>query len=210
MSDTMFAQHTGINPQDGRVAYGDDSRLTVRFFRGTQRHGIMSEEQSRPVMVGVDMIAIRQPGERDEYHGVASAEHKMRFPKQWEAYQNNQEFIPDGTPLAVLYPNAPETVENLRFMKIYTVEQLAGLQEAAIGRIGMGGRDHVTRAQKFMQAATGFQAASVMNKEMTDLKDENDLLKQRLEALEKLMTAASEDQPRRGPGRPPKTQESPE
>ena len=39
-------------------------------------------------------------------------------------------------------------MENLRFLKIYTVEQLAGLQEAAIARIGMGGRDHVTRARK--------------------------------------------------------------
>lgn len=207
MSDTMFAQHTGINPADGRVAYGDDSRLAVRFFRGKEIHGIQSQEEGRPIYTGVDMVAIRQPGERDEYHGIATPEHKMRFPKQWEAYQNGQEHIPDGTPLAVLYPNQPETVENLRFLKIYTVEQLAGLQEAAIGRIGLGGRDHVTRAQKFMQAATGYQAANRMNKEMTDLKDENDLLKQRLEALEKLVTTASDDQPRRGPGRPPKTQE---
>jgi hypothetical protein len=210
MSDTYFAPHTGVQmgrDYVGQVSYGDDSRLSVRFFRGTEVHGIQSQEQGRPIMVGIDMVEIRQPGERDAYHGIATETHKMRFPRQWEAYQNGQEHVPDGTPLAVLFPANPETVANLRHLKIYTLEQLAGLQEAAIARIGLGGRDLVVKAQKFMSAATGFQAANQMNKEVTDLKDENALLKERLAALERLVAAAGDDQPRRGPGRPPKAQE---
>ena len=205
MSETYFAPQTGINA-DGRVAFGDDARLAVRFYRGKEIHGLQSQEAGRPIYVGVDMCAIRQPGERDEWHGAATEMHKMRFPRAWESYQNNQEFVPDGTPLDVIFAAEPETVANLKHLKIHTVEQLAGLQEAAIGRIGMGGRNLVIKAQKFMEAATGYQAASKMNRELEDVKSENDLLKERLAALERLVASADEDQPRRGPGRPRKAE----
>lgn len=211
MSETGFAQHTSINMgRDGvgAVAYGDDSRLHVRFFRGKELHGLQSQEQGRPIFTGVDMCAIRQPGERDEWHGRATEMHKQRFPRQWEAYQQGVEAIPDGTPLAVLFPNEPETVENLRSLKIYTLEQLADLQENAIARIGQGGRNLVTKAQKFKEAATGYQAANRMNKELEDVKSEKAILEERVAALERLLTdQAADDQPRRGPGRPPKQTE---
>jgi hypothetical protein len=204
MSDVVFQPAAGISP-DGRV-FSDDNRLHVRFFRGKERHGLQSEEQGRPIYVGVDMVEIRQPGERDVFHGIATGEHKMRFPRQWEAYQSDREHIPDGTPLTVIFSNEPETVETMKHLKIYTVEQLAALQENAIGRLGMGGRNLVIKAQKFMEQATSYQSATRMNREMEDMKSENDTLKQRLEALERLLAgqADNEDKPRRGPGRPPK------
>lgn len=206
MSETFFAQHSNINMGSdgvGQVSYGDDSRLSVRFFRGKEIHGLQTQEAGRPIYVGVDMVGIRQPGERDEPHFVVTELHKQRFPRQWEAYQNKQEYIPDGTPLAVIFGAEPETVENMKGLKIYTVEQLAGLQEAAISRLGMGGRNLVVKAQKFMEAATGYKAATKMGREMEDLKSENDMLKTRLEALEKALSAT--DQPARR-GRPPNVQ----
>jgi hypothetical protein len=204
MSDTAFRQATAIDPNDGRVAYGDDSRLVVRFFRGQEIHGLQSAEAGRPIYQGIDMCEIRQPGERDVWHGIATPLHQMRFPKQWEAYQNNREHIPDGTPLDVIFAAEPETVTNLRQLKIYTVEQLAGLQESAVSRIGMGGRNLVVKAQKFMEAATGYQAASKMNRELEDMKSENDTLKERLAALEAALMSRDDETPRRGPGRPRK------
>ncbi|NBW77328.1 MAG: hypothetical protein EBR34_16270 [Sphingomonadaceae bacterium] len=204
MSETLFAPITGISPE-GRAFYGDDSRLAVRFYRGKQIHGLESQEAGRPIYHGVDMCAIRQPGERDEWHGAATAEHKARFPKQWEAYQNNQEYVPDGTPLSVIFAAEPETVENLRHLKIHTVEQLAGLQENAITRIGLGGRNLVIKAAKFMEAATGYQAASKMNKELEDMKSENETLKEQIQALQRAFDSDREQ--RRGPGRPRKEEQ---
>lgn len=213
MSDTIFAPHTSINMgQDGvgHVAFADDARLAVRFFKGKEIHGLESKEAGRPIYVGIDMCAIRQPGERDEWHGRATPEHQTRFPKQWEAYKNNMEYVPDGTPLDVIFPAEPDTVANLRGLKVYTVEQLAGLQEAAISRIGMGGRNLVVKAQKFMEAATGYQAANRMNKDLEDKQAKIDMLEARLAGLEKLL-GENKDQPaRRGPGRPPKAQEEQE
>ncbi len=188
MSDTAFTPHTAIHP-DGTVAFGDDSKLNVRFFRGTEIHGMQSIEQGRPVTVGVDMIGLRQPGERDEHHGRVTEIHKQRFPRQWQAYVEGREHVPDGTPLDVLFPTEPETVENLRSLKVYTVEQLAELQENAIARLGMGSRDLVTKAQKFMAAATNYQAANKMNKELEDVKAEKALLEQRVAAMERLLNA---------------------
>lgn len=198
----------GVHP-DGRV-FSDDNKLHVRFFRGREKHGLQSAEMGRPIFHGVDMVEIRQPGERDVFHGLANEDHKMRFPRQWEAYQSDREYVPDGTPLSVIFANEPETVENLKHLKIHTVEQLSDLQENAIGRLGMGGRNLVIRAQKFKEQATSFQAATRMNREMEDMKSENDTLKQRLEALERLLAAQAGDdeKPRRGPGRPPKQPEA--
>ena len=197
MSETMFRSHTGIN-DDGRVNYGEDSRQHVVFYKGRELHGLQSSEQGRPIYVGVDMCRIRQPGERDEWHGKADMDKQMRFPKQWEAYQNNQEYVPDGTPLSVVFGSEPETVENLKFFKIFTVEQLANLQEAGVARIGMGGRNLQIKAQKFMEKATGYQSVTRMDREMTDLKSENDLLKERLAALEKLVTAPDDKPGKKG------------
>lgn len=205
MSDVTFMAAAGIAP-DGRV-FGDESRMHVRFFRGRELHGLQTAEAGRPIYHGVDMVEIRQPGERDVFHGLATDAHKVRFPRQWEAYQKDQEYIPDGTPLSVIFASEPETVENLRHLKIYTVEQLAALQEVAIARIGMGGRNLVLKAQKYMEHATSYQAASRMSREMEDVRSENDTLKQRLEALEKQLAAQADDgdAPRRGPGRPRKS-----
>jgi len=194
MSETAFAPHTAIHP-DGTVAFGDDSKLNVRFFRGTEIHGMQSIEQGRPVTVGVDMVGIRQPGERDEHHGRVTELHKQRFSRQWQAYLEGREHIPDGTPLDVIFPTEPETVENLRTLKVFTVEQLAGLQENAIARLGMGSRNLVTKAQKFMEAATGYQNANRMNKELEDVKAEKALLEQRVAAMERLLSDT--DQPTR-------------
>lgn len=207
MSDTIFSSPTAINPATGQVNYGDDSRLHVRFFRGTELHGLQSQEQARPVYVGVDMVEIRQPGERDVYHGLATAMHKMRFEKQWQAYQAGQEYIPDGTPLEVIFAAEPETVANLKYFKVHTVEQLAALNENAISRLGLGARQHVNKAQKFMEAATGYQAASQMNREVKDLKSENDTLKAQLEAMQAAIAKLEASDERRGPGRPRKIEQ---
>ncbi len=199
--DGPSVQATGVRP-DGQVMFGDDSRLNVRFFRDSILHGVESSQAGRPVKVGIDMCGIRQPGERDEWIGQATEIHKMRFPNHWQAYLEKREHVPDGTPLDIIFPNEPETVENLRTLKVYTVEQLAGLQANAIARIGMGSQLLVNKAQKFMEQATSYQSATRMDKDMKDLRDENERLKKRLEAMERLLGADGEQPPRRGPGRP--------
>lgn len=209
MSDTIFNSPVSIDPQSGAVSYVDDNRLVVRFFRGQEIHGLQSQEAGRPIYVGVDMVEIRQPGERDIFHGMATELHKARFPRQWEAYQNGREHEPDGTPLSVLFPTEPDTVANLRHFKIHTLEQLAGLQESAINRIGMGARNWVNKAQKFMQAATGYQAASQMNRQVNDLTAENDALKAQMQQMAEAIAALQADkgdEQRRGPGRPRKVE----
>lgn len=193
-----FQAPTAVNMTGtvGTVSFGDDSRLNVRFYKGKEIHGLQSQEQGRPIYVGVDMCAIRQPGERDEAHCLATIDKQMRFPRQWEAYQAGQEYVPDGTPLDVIFPQEPDTVANLRFFKIHTVEQLAALQANAIARIGMGGINLVNRAQRFMEAASGYQNASRMGRELEEQKSKNEELTTRLAALEKLLETATE--PARG------------
>lgn len=204
MSETIFKSPTGIS-EDGRAFYGDDSRLHVRFFVGKERHGLMSAEQGRDIFVPVDMVEIRQPGERDVFHGRVTGEHIARFPRQWEAFQGGREHIPDGTPLSILFPNNPEKVENLRFFKVFTVEQLAALPDNAIQRIGLGARNDVNAAKKFIDDTAGYAGATKMNKRIADAESENATLREQMARLEaRLAEMDADDAPRRGPGRPRK------
>jgi len=86
------------------------------------------------------------------------------------------------------------------------VQQLAGATEAAISRLGMGGRMLHQKAAAFLEDAGKFREGHKLAKELEDEKAKNALLEQRIAALEKLAM----DQPKRGPGRPRRDEEYPE
>ncbi len=192
MSDFVFGAPS-VDPSTLNVTFYGDDRLFVTFYTRSVQNNYKSEQEGRPVFEPRDFIKIIQPGERDENDREVREEDKFRFPRQWAAYQAKQEQVPEGAPLAVLYPNEPHIIDGMRALKIFTVEQLANLTEAAISRLGMGGREHVARAKRFIEAAEKFGKANQMQRELDAAKDEIAVLKSKVDQL----TAA---RPR---GRPP-------
>ncbi len=138
----------------GLVEFGDDAKLFVEFSARPVLDEIKSKEAGRPVNVQVDFVRIQQPGERDCILRPAHDGDRRRFRMHWQAYQEGREAIPSGTPLSVLFPANPEIIENLKFDKIFVVEQLAALNDTQIGNIGLGGRQFVDKAKAFLDSAT--------------------------------------------------------
>lgn len=200
MSD-FGAAPTFVPPQGGMVTYGADERLWVRFFTHSVQNNWKSAEAGRPVFEAKDFIEIIQPGERDKLVREVREEDTLRFAGKWAAYQKGLEQAPEGSPLAILYPGEPHIVDSMRTLMIHTIEQLAGLTEAGISRLGMGGRAHVERAKKFLEAADKFGSAHQMQREIDAQRDEIATLKQQ---IAQLMAAPPE---KRGPGRPRKVLE---
>ncbi len=112
----------------GLVTFGEDARLFVEFVSRSVPDEVKSRDAGRPVSVQMDYIRIRQPGERDEILRPAHDGDRRRFSRHWAAYQEGRQELPAGTPLAILFPNNPEVVENLKYDKIFVVEQLAALK----------------------------------------------------------------------------------
>jgi hypothetical protein len=145
----------------------------------------------RPIFVQVDYVRIRQPGERDEILRPAHRGDQQRFARRWQAYQEGRQELPAGTPLAILFPNNPEIVENLKYDKIFVVETLAGLNDTQIGNIGLGGRQFVDKAKAFLAAASNGKGLQELFAEVDQLAAGLKAKDERIKALETALEVAN-------------------
>lgn len=150
IDEASFGTITGIN-SDGTANFGDKNPF-VSFFRGTRLNHAKTVMQGAPVYDPVDMIKIIKPGERDEIHRMADEYDKMRYREQWRAYCDGIQAQISGTPLETLLPANPELVATLKALKVYTVQQLSELGDAAVGNLQFG-HDLRKKAQKYLAVA---------------------------------------------------------
>lgn len=175
----------------GMVEFGSDAKLFVEFSSRSVLDPVASQDAQRPVHRQMDYIRIRQPGERDEIVRPAHDGDRRRFPRHWQAFQEGREATPAGTPLAILFPNNPEVVENLKYDKIFVVEQLAALNDTQIGNIGLGGRQFVDRAKAFLDQANNGKGLQDMFAEIDQMSASIKALQKKNEALEAALEKAN-------------------
>jgi len=125
--------------------------------------------------------------------------HNRRFPKQWEAFQAGRQAELGGTALIEWPLLLRSQVDALRQRNIYTVEQLAALPDG--NAQFLGGLDLREKAKKWLLA----RDASAKSSDVSAM--ESRLVE--LEAQNAKLLALAEGQ-KRGPGRPPKSQATPE
>lgn len=183
-----FDPHNG-----GHVEFGDDSRLFVEFVRRAVPDPVASRDRGAPVSVPVDYVRIRQPGERDEIFRPAHDGDRRRFQRHWAAYQEGRQEMPEGVLLSVLFPNNPEIVENLKYQKIFVVEQLANLSDTQIGNVGLGGRQFVDKAKAFLAAADKGKDYHKLAAQVASLMATKEADDERIKALEAALNEATEE-----------------
>jgi hypothetical protein len=100
-------------------------------------------------------VKIQHPGETLNVvdRPVNADDDPRRWPRQWHLYQQGMHQVPDGVPINLLFPTKPEIESTLRGYNIHTVEQLANLSGQAIDTVGLGARDWVNAAQRYMERA---------------------------------------------------------
>lgn len=189
----MQFEPQGYTP-DGVALFGSDERLLVRFFHHPQIGKFESDAAGRPIYHDVLMIEVIQPGEKESVKVLANDWHKMRFPKQWDAFQKGIQAERHGTRLDHLFPSEPAQIKSLEAMNVYTVEELASISDTSIGNIPMG-RQLVDRARAYLASASSGVAHHQSQREIEDLKAQVAALTEKL--------AMSPEPQRRGPGRPP-------
>lgn len=194
----------GYTP-DGVAKFAQDSQLLVKFFRHAELSQFKSKNAGVPIYDDVDMIEVLTPGEKDPVIVPATVFHQRRFPKQWEAYKAGIELNQSGTPIEMLFSNEPGTVKQLKHHNVFTVQQLANLNDAAKQMIGMGGQQLQDRAREYLAKASEGQAFHQM-----------DAMQKKIEQLEAMLaekgieapavTTEPQTEARRAPGRPRKDQ----
>ncbi len=156
MSDVLSETFEAVPHPGGAGLFsnGNDRRLAVRFFTQATLMPYQSNIAGRAVYESIDMIEVRQPGERDAVVRQVRQSDTERFPRQWEAFQAKREQVHDGIPVHLLFPAEPHVVETLKALRIHTVEALSGLSEQGISRLGIGARAWVTRATEYLDGMT--------------------------------------------------------
>lgn len=180
------------------VANRKERAAYVRFEVRPMEDKQASKEAGRCVMKDVEFALITAPYSRDvlpmevpEWLSMLKSQVDMQqIPQQWqEEYRKSYEFwkqgleMPlSGTPIKGWGMISPATQEELIRMNIRTVEDLAVANDEAIRRIGMGAVDLRNKANGWLAAQND---SGKLAMDIAAAKQENDLLKGSVSALEK-------------------------
>jgi hypothetical protein len=167
MTMTQSAMGHQQNPDDG---------LYVEFSMFAEQNKAKSLEEGRPIFDEVPYVRIMIPGDKDNIiHRKVKDSDKQRWPRQWQAFEANQEQPLEGTPLAEWPGITRAQVEELAHFGCKTVEQLAQMPDSQAGKF-MG-------VQMLRQKAQAYLTASAANAPIQQLQAENKRLSDELEAI---------------------------
>jgi len=164
---------TGSNSYD--VSYGDDSSVYAEFEQVAVKNEFKSAQEGRPVFDDRVFLRILFPGDKTKVvFRPVKEEDKLRFSKQWAAFEKQEEQVATGTPITEWAPLTKGEAMSLKAMNVMTVEMLAALPDTAL--TWLGGRVYRDKAITWLaNAKNGAEALK--------LKAENDTLKADVEAL---------------------------
>jgi len=127
-------------------SFGDD-RLGVIFYNETVEDKERTLEEGRRCFKEREFIRIMVPGDRlndvvrpVQRTGILPSDDRMRFAKKYAEFKAKGEnkVAHDGTPLALWPVISAPFAEELKYLNIFTVEQLAELSDTYVGKIPMG------------------------------------------------------------------------
>ena len=156
-----------------------DAKLWVKFYLRPVQDEEASAKAGRPIFTEVEWLRIAVPGERDEVERRATDMDKARFAKQYAHWKATGTEAVTGTPLEA-YPGVTRAqVEELKFFKLNTVEDLAGASDAVAVKF-QGFHELKRRAANFLAAAEGNAPAEKLQAELDKRDAEIETLKRSL------------------------------
>ena len=200
-----------VNNPNFSGATDPDSVMIARFYKKAVKNNFKSKQEGRPIFEDKIYCEYYAAGQTQLKMDVPAYDHhKQRFAKQWAYYQSTQKEDGGGagTPLSQWPILSPADVENLRGVKVFTIENIAGLSDNGLQVLGMGlagMAPHIlrARAQAYLGAA---KDSALPQKQAEDI----EALKKQLAELTALLQAKpAEAAPKKKGGRPRKVVEPP-
>jgi len=149
--------------------YAGDERLFVRFYMNSVQNVNRSKEVGHPVFDDVAFVKIMVPGDKHTVVDTkATDEHKHRFARLWAAFESKQEQITEGWPITEWAAITRAQADELAYLNIRTVEQLAGMADS-LGQKIMGFQTLKAKAVAALATAkdnAASQALAEMNEKL--------------------------------------------
>lgn len=173
----------------GMASHGNDSGLFVEFSTRPVQMDFKSREAGRPIFEDVNFITIDFPGDktkrvdrpvRMEEEGGAPPD-PVRFPRQWQAFQNQLEQTGAGMPITEWPPLTKSQALELKAIKIHTVEALAAMPDSAL--TWLGARDLRAKAQAWLKTAVDHAGESRLQAVVDQLTAQNQALQKQIDDI---------------------------
>jgi hypothetical protein len=208
-----------VNYQDFQPTQQDeqDKMLLVKFEYRNVQDQAATKAEGRPIFKEKVYIDMKVPGSRNGIVRPASANDKARFQRHYDAFKARIELPSEGTPLAEWPLISRSLAEELTFMNVKTVEQLANLKDSFAGSL-MGGNNLKAKAKEWLDRAGNGLTAERLQTELADRDKQladmqlqlNDLAaqlesrprKRKSRAKPKVLPPAADDPMRAGDGLP--------
>jgi hypothetical protein len=108
-------------------------------------------DKKTDTLTKVEMVEIRVAGEdKNVWAGKVTEDHRRRFPTQYRAFKNNEEMPVNGTALSKLPGMHNQLEQQLKYMGVTSIEELARLTEQACTQV-MGGYALRKKAALFIE-----------------------------------------------------------
>lgn len=176
-----------FNMANGRLPDGGQKtdRNIVEFFKHSIQDDEASAQSGRPVYRDVTMVRIAQPGDKNlVVERKARDADKVRFSRQWSAFERSEEMAADGWPLEHWTLLDRSKARELKYFNIMTVEHLAGLTDDQMSQIGMLGlRTLVRQARAALEHAKTGQIPAAIVAENEKQKNEIAILRKQIEDM---------------------------
>lgn len=202
------------------------------FYWAPRRNEIASQKAGAPVYDRVLMAEIRIPGDKQTVHtpeieihysdgtvrprNSGYREEGSGRDLTWRevlkdflnAWEKEQETPDGGTPLETWPRLDVAMIASLRESGVYSVEMLAGVADAQLGALGMGGRVLRDQAIAYLEEIKGNAQNNKLIAENNELKERMARLEASLAEIKRADAEKGNDVmlEKRGPGRPPKQQ----
>lgn len=168
------------NPAESKGVY-------AKFYYRAMPNEVKSAEEGRPVFDDVEFVEIMAAGNGTNIiRRPVRPQDKQRFREAYTRFREGDENQLVGTPLTEITWISVSMREELHYMKVRTLEQLADLSDTACGKMP-GMYDLKKKAGEWLKKSTDAAPFTALHKENEDLKTANDALAARLDALEKSM-----------------------
>lgn len=143
--------YTRTNGADPKAS---TNNVWPRFFTDSVPDEIASVREGRRCFKEEERVEIYMPGNNLNIpvHRVTD-EHRTRWPREYEAFKAGQGATLNGTPLEEWPVLNRSQVLELKYLNFRTVEEVAGADDLAIQRMGMGGRILRDKAAAFFDDA---------------------------------------------------------
>lgn len=172
---------------------GDDN-LFVRFFYHPHPDPERTAQEGRPIFYDREYIEIIVPGDKTTtVNRPVRDMDKQRFASRYAAFKNKEEQTQVGTPLSAWPGITRSQVEELKFFKIFTVEQLSSIPDN-ISQKFMGINMLRKRALEFLEASQGMAVESRLRNELSKRDAQISALMQAVEDLKTLVPKNKQSQ----------------